>query len=90
MGRNSHLIEERNRQIAHSYFELEPVLRNYSDVVKALSKAFFLSEYRIQAIIREMVKNDQFKPSGGKKTCAEKDFRTTHSAEPSAIVLTQG
>ena len=64
MGRNSHLIEERNRQIAHSYFELEPVLRNYSDVVKALSKAFFLSEYRIQAIIREMVKNDQFKPSG--------------------------
>lgn len=78
MGRNSNLIEERNRQIAHSYFELEPVLRNYSDVVKALSKAFFLSEYRIQAIIREMVKNDQFKPSGEAKKHVRKKISAQH------------
>lgn len=67
MGRSSQLIAERNRRIADTYFELEPVLRNYSDVVKALSQAFFLSEYRIQAIIRQLVKAGEFKPSGEAK-----------------------
>ena len=67
MSRNSQLIESRNRAIAQSYFELEPVLRNYADVVKTLSQAFFLSEQRIQTIIRNMVKEDKFKPSGEAK-----------------------
>lgn len=59
-GRNRPLIQERNRKIAELYFQLEPQLRNYSDVVKALSRAFFLSEYRVQAIIREMIRNNTF------------------------------
>lgn len=59
-GRSQTLIEERNQKIAELYFQLEPQLRNYSDVVKALSRAFFLSEYRIQAIIRQMIRNNTF------------------------------
>lgn len=78
MGRNSQLIEERNRQIAQSYFELEPVLRNYADIVKALSKAFFLSEYRIQAIIRQMVKENTFKPSGEARKHVRKRISPQH------------
>ena len=78
MGRSIQLIAERNRRIAESYFELEPVLRNYSDVVKALSKAFFLSEYRIQAIIRELVKSGEFKPSGEAKKHVRKRISPQH------------
>lgn len=78
MGRNSQLIEERNRQIAQTYFELEPVLRNYSDVVRALSQAFFLSEYRIQAIIRQMVKNNTFQPSGEARKHVRKRISSQH------------
>ena len=59
-GRSQSLIQERNRKIAELYFQLEPQLRNYSDVVKALSRTFFLSEYRIQAIIRQMIRNNTF------------------------------
>lgn len=59
-GRSRALIEERNRKIAELYYQLEPRLRNYSDVVRALSRAFFLSEYRIQAIIRQMIREGTF------------------------------
>ena len=64
MPRNKHLIEERNRRIADAYYTLEPKLRNYADVVSALSRIFFLSESRVQAIIRQMVRADEFHPSG--------------------------
>lgn len=60
MCRNRQLIEERNRRIAQAYHELAPRLRNYSDVVTALSQMFFLSEFRIQAIIRDMVRKGTF------------------------------
>ena len=60
MCRNRQLIEERNRRIAQVYHELAPRLRNYSDVVTALSQMFFLSEFRIQAIIRDMVRKGTF------------------------------
>ena len=83
MSRNSQLIEQRNRAIAASYFELEPVLRNYSDVVKALSQAFFLSEYRIQSIIRQMVKDNTFKPSGD----AKKHVRKRVTSRPIRLSL---
>lgn len=59
-GRNQALIEERNKKIAEMYYQLEPQLRNYSEVVKVLSRAFFLSEYRVQAIIRMMIRNNTF------------------------------
>lgn len=59
-GRSQTLIEERNQKIAEMYHQLEPQLRTYSDVVKALSRVFFLSEYRIQAIIRQMIRNNTF------------------------------
>ena len=64
MPRNKQLIEERNRRIADAYYRLEPKLRNYADVVSALSRLFFLSESRVQAIIRQMVREDAFHPSG--------------------------
>lgn len=64
MPRNKHLIEERNRRIADAYYTLEPKLRNYADVVSALSRLFFLSESRVQSIIRQMVREDAFHPSG--------------------------
>lgn len=67
MARNSKLIAERNRRIADTYYRLEPKLRNYSDVVSALSRIFFLSEHRIQYIIREMVRAGEFHPSGEAK-----------------------
>lgn len=59
-GRSQALIEERNKKIAELYYQLEPQLRTYSDVVRALSRAFFLSEYRIQAIIRQMIRENTF------------------------------
>ncbi len=64
MPRNKQLIEERNRRIADAYYRLEPRLRNYADVVSALSRLFFLSESRVQSIIRQMVREDAFHPSG--------------------------
>ncbi len=59
-GRSKTLIQERNKKIAECYYQLEKELKNYSDVVSALSHMFFLSEYRIMAIIRQMVKEGTF------------------------------
>lgn len=79
--RNPSLIEERNRRLAQAYHELAPRLRNYSEVVSALSRIFFLSEYRVQAIIRQMVRQGTFEPSPE----AAKHVRRKAFTGPSAI-----
>lgn len=59
-GRNQELITERNRKIAECYYQLDSKGLRYDIIIQSLCKAFFLSEYRMMAIIREMVKSGTF------------------------------
>ena len=60
MSRNSTLIQERNRRIAETYHQLDGKGLRYSIILQTICKAFYLSEYRVQAIIRQMVKEGTF------------------------------
>lgn len=60
MPRNNQLIQERNRRIAETYHQLDHQGLRYSIILQAICKAFYLSEYRVQAIIRQMVKEGTF------------------------------
>lgn len=59
-GRSQQLIQERNLKIAECYYQLESTGLRYDLIIQSLCKAFFLSEYRMMAIIREMVKAGTF------------------------------
>lgn len=55
------MIEKRNRQIANTYYDLERRGLRYDLIVRTISETFFLSEFRIQCIIRDMVRRGEFK-----------------------------
>lgn len=59
-GRNKELIAERNQKIVEFYCQMDRQGLRTDVIVQTLCKTFFLSEYRIMAIIREMVKKGTF------------------------------
>lgn len=59
-GRNPQLIAERNQKIAEFYHQMDQQGLRTDVIVQTLCKTFYLSEYRIMAIIREMVKHGTF------------------------------
>ena len=61
--RNKELIEKRNRQIANIYYDLTRKGLRYDLIIRTISETFYLTEFRIQAIIRDMVRHDNFVPS---------------------------
>lgn len=61
--RNKELIEKRNRQIANIYYDLTRKGLRYDLIIRTISETFFLSEFRIQAIIRDMVRHGIFAQS---------------------------
>lgn len=57
MTRGKDLIDLRNKAIYQRYKELTEIKHlRFDYVVKTLSKEFYLSEYRIMAIIRDYVR----------------------------------
>lgn len=61
--RNKELIEKRNRQIANIYYDLTRKGLRYDLIIRTISETFYLTEFRIQAIIRDMVRHGTFTPA---------------------------
>lgn len=59
-GRNKELIAERNKKLAELYHKLDKQGLRTDVIVATLSHTFYLSEFRIMAIIRQMVKEGTF------------------------------
>lgn len=60
--RNKELIQKRNRQIANVYHDLTHKGLRYDLIIRTISETFYLTEFRVQAIIREMVREGTFNP----------------------------
>ncbi len=61
--RDKELIEKRNKKIAQCYHDMDKKGLRYDRIIRTLSNTFFLSEFRIQMIIRDMVRNGTLIPS---------------------------
>lgn len=60
MPRDRQLLAERDRRIATIYHELDREGLRFERIVSTLCSTFLLSEYRVMAIIRRMVKEGTF------------------------------
>lgn len=63
-GRNRQLIEERNRKIAEMYNQLNAKGLRSDIIVRTIAGTFYLSEFRVMAIIRELARDGVFAGGG--------------------------
>lgn len=59
--RDKKLIEERNAKLASLFTEMNDKGLRYNIIIATLSRTFFLSEFQVMNLIRQMVRNGKLK-----------------------------